>query len=140
MGLLNLIFGGGFNNFLIYFVVSLIIMILLIILNSLIDIIVPNILVGLSVLNTIISFLLLVFRNTLATTIKTPLGLAIIASLSLIILAIIFSSFTTSKNIIIKGAKTISPSSIGQVTKKTFRFKRRSSRCCNYRIILFISY
>ena len=105
---------GIMNQFFVIFLVILIIAILITIINRFIDFIIPDVLVGISWILVLVSFILWITRNFFVSLWQTTTGKAIIISLILIISAIMLTSPFTK----IKVLKKMNPAKTGKMVRK----------------------
>lgn len=122
MGLLtNLVFSGGMNEFLYYFITALVIAFILSYINKTLDFLIPDFLVGLSWLGVLVTFILWIGRNFFTNLWSTLVGKSIIIVIILILLALIFTTeFVKTRDRTIKTIQYItpSPSKIGGSVKE----------------------
>jgi len=119
MGLLNLFFSGGFNSNLWYFILSLFVTILLIIIDRFLFGLLPNFIIGISALITLVFLALWLGENFIKNLWKTPLGMGLIIAVSFITIALIITGeFRNKRDVITQVGKTISPTKWGQNIKK----------------------
>lgn len=122
MGLINLFFSGGFNSNLWYFLLALLVTILLIIIDRFLFGLLPNFLIGISALVTLIFLGLWLGENFLKNLWKTQIGMGIIIAVSFILLALIItSSFSKKQSTISQFTRVISPEKIGKNIKNIRR-------------------
>lgn len=124
MSITDLIFSGSINKALFYFIVALVFTILLIMLDRFLFGILPNFLIGVSLLVTIGTLIYWLGGNFITNLWETNMGKAIITSIVLILLAIIVTSNFTkkkTKNIIYVSGQSINPNKIGKNIKHIYR-------------------
>jgi|TARA_R100000049_G_scaffold4330_1_gene9793 peptidoglycan biosynthesis protein MviN/MurJ (putative lipid II flippase) len=131
MGLIfDLLFGEGLNQFVIYIIVIFLIAVALTILNSWIGFLIPDFLVGLAWVATIVSVLVWMSRNFLVNLASSLVGLSIlvVAGIFIVVLvtAIGFSkSAEKSKSVALVPIRILSPTKAGKgVRIITQKFKR----------------
>ena len=119
MEILSLFFKGGFNKILWYAILLTIIFILLIFLDRMLFNLIPNVLIGLTGLLALATWIYYFLSNFILNLWNSNTGKAIILGVSFILIAIILTtSFSTQKTVITKVGQSISPVKIGKNIKK----------------------
>lgn len=122
MGLLNLFFSGGFNSNLWYFILALTITILLIIIDRFLFGLLPNFLIGISALVTLIFLIMWLGENFIQNLWKTSIGKGIIIGVIFILLALIITTeWNKKKSTVTQIGSVVSPSKIGRNIKNIRR-------------------
>lgn len=122
MGLLNLFFSGGFNSNLWYFILALLVTILLIIIDRLLWGILPNFLIGISALVTLIFLILWLGENFIKNLWSTNIGKSLIIGVLFILLALIITTeWSKKKSNLTQIGSVVSPSKLGKNIKNIRR-------------------
>lgn len=122
---LSLLFSGGFNEFLFYAILFTILMITMLFLNKIFDFIIPDFLVGISVLLFLGGWLTYFFRNFFTNLWNSGLtGKSVIIVVIFILVVLIITTPRMKKKGIIKTCTNcVNPSIIGKGAKKVTDFK-----------------
>lgn len=118
MGLLDIIFGGGINQELGWFLLALVVFIVLWVANKtpLLGFVIPDFLVGLSFLAALLTFAYWIGKNTILNLYETTVGKSIIvtAVMVLVVLLVVSRKFREgTKSVAQKG----NPSKVGRVVQ-----------------------